>query len=127
MSQKAANIGVAAKAASSNRAPNVFHPPQDAYQYQNVFGPLVKMEADYDRQMKESQTRENVAVRWDVGLNKKRLCYFVVPRDEAALRLTQGAHLDLHIWVRVRQGWVSSRLWSSAQVTSTFAHALGRW
>ena len=69
---------------------------QDAYQYQNVFGPLVKMEADYDRQMKESQTRENVAVRWDVGLNKKRLCYFVVPRDEAALRLTQGALGDLH-------------------------------
>ena len=63
---------------------------QDAYQYQNVFGPLVKMEADYDRQLKESQTRENVSVRWDVGLNKKRLCYFVVPRDEAALRLTQG-------------------------------------
>ena len=63
---------------------------QDAYQYQNVFGPLVKMEADYDRQMKDSQTRDNVAVRWDVGLNKKRLCYFVVPRDEAALRLTQG-------------------------------------
>ena len=64
---------------------------KDAYQYQNVFGPLVKMEADYDRQLKESQTRENVSVRWDVGLNKKRLCYFVVPRDEAALRLTQGA------------------------------------
>ena len=63
---------------------------QDAYQYQNVFGPLMKMEADYDRQMKESQTRDNVSVRWDVGLNKKRLCYFVVPRDEAALRLTQG-------------------------------------
>jgi len=60
-----------------------------------VFGPLVKMEADYDRQMKESQTRDNVAVRWDVGLNKKRLVYFVVPRDEAALRLTQGALVDL--------------------------------
>ncbi len=27
----------------------------DAYQYQNVFGPLVKLEADNDKRMKESQ------------------------------------------------------------------------
>lgn len=66
-------------------------PVQDAYQYQNVFGPLVKMEADYDQQMKESQTRDNVRVRWDVGLNQKRLCYFVLPREENGLRITQGA------------------------------------
>ena len=28
---------------------------EDAYQYQNVFGPLVKLEADYDKKMKEAQ------------------------------------------------------------------------
>lgn len=28
---------------------------EDAYQYQNIFGPLVKMEADYDKKLKESQ------------------------------------------------------------------------
>ena len=27
---------------------------EDAYQYQNIFGPLVKLEADYDKKMKES-------------------------------------------------------------------------
>ncbi len=27
----------------------------DAYHYQNVFGPLVKMEADYDKKTKEAQ------------------------------------------------------------------------
>jgi regulator of nonsense transcripts 1 len=27
----------------------------DAYQYQNVFGPLLKLEADYDKAMKENQ------------------------------------------------------------------------
>ena len=31
---------------------------EDAYQYQNIMGPLVKLEADYDRQMKEQQTQE---------------------------------------------------------------------
>lgn len=28
---------------------------QDAYQYQNIFGPLVKMEADHDKAMREGQ------------------------------------------------------------------------
>lgn len=32
---------------------------QDAYQYQHVFAPLVKMEADYDKKVKESQSQEN--------------------------------------------------------------------
>lgn len=49
---------------------------EDAYQYQNIFGPLVKLEAEYDRKLKESQTQDNIIVRWDVGLNKKRIAYF---------------------------------------------------
>ncbi len=31
---------------------------EDAYQYQNIFGPLVKLEADYDKKLKESQVVE---------------------------------------------------------------------
>ena len=31
---------------------------EDAYQYQNIFGPLVKLEADYDNNLKESQVPE---------------------------------------------------------------------
>ena len=53
---------------------------EDAYQYQNIFGPLVKLEADYDRKLKESQTQENITVRWDLGLNKKRIAYFHFPK-----------------------------------------------
>ena len=49
---------------------------EDAYQYQNIFGPLVKLEADYDKKLKESQTQDNIVVRWDVGLNKKQIAYF---------------------------------------------------
>ena len=37
---------------------------EDAYKYQNIFGPLVKMEADYDRQVKESQTTDNITIQW---------------------------------------------------------------
>jgi len=30
--------------------------------------------------MKESQSKENLTVRWDIGLNKKRVAYFVFPK-----------------------------------------------
>lgn len=30
--------------------------------------------------MKESQSKDNVSVRWDIGLNKKRIAYFVFPK-----------------------------------------------
>jgi len=78
---------------------------EDAYQYQHVFAPLVKMEADYDRRVKESQTQENIVVRWDIGLNKKRIAYFhftkednearLVPGDELRLRLNSSAYSNL--------------------------------
>lgn len=53
---------------------------EDAYQYQRIFQPLVKLEAEYDRKVKESQTQENVTIRWDVGLNKKRLALCQLPK-----------------------------------------------
>ena len=56
---------------------------EDAYQYQNIMGPLVKLEADYDKQMKEAQTQEGVTVRWDMGLNKKRIAYFTFAQKES--------------------------------------------
>ena len=37
---------------------------EDAYQYQNIFSPLIKIEAEYDRAMKESQVRD----KWRFGL-----------------------------------------------------------
>jgi len=47
-----------------------------------VFGPLVRLEAEYDRKMKESQTQTSVTVRWDMGLNKKRIAYFMFQRPD---------------------------------------------
>ena len=68
---------------------------EDAYQYQNIMGPLVKLEADYDRQMKEQQTQDNITVRWDMGLNKKRIAYFVFSQPEAEMRIVTGDELLL--------------------------------
>lgn len=56
-----------------------------------MFGPLVKLEADYDRQMKEAKARRGVTVRWDTILNHRAIARFVFPKDETELRLTTGA------------------------------------
>jgi regulator of nonsense transcripts 1 len=68
---------------------------EDAYQYQNTFGPIVKLDADYDKMMKESQTQEGVNVRWDMGMNKKRVAWFSFPRSDAELKLVPGDELRL--------------------------------
>ncbi|KAH6792479.1 RNA helicase [Perilla frutescens var. hirtella] len=68
---------------------------EDAYQYQNVFAPLIKLEADYDKMMKESQSKDNITIRWDVGLNKKRIAYFVFPKEDNEIRLVPGDELRL--------------------------------
>ncbi|KAF7986584.1 hypothetical protein HWV62_26348 [Athelia sp. TMB] len=69
---------------------------EDAYQYQNIFGPLVKIEADYDKRLKESQTQTDIIVRWDLGLNQKRVAWFVLPKLESGeVRLAVGDELRL--------------------------------
>lgn len=55
---------------------------EDGYQYQNIFGPLVKLEADYDKRLKESQTQDNITVRWEVLLNKKVVAYFNLAKTD---------------------------------------------
>jgi regulator of nonsense transcripts 1 len=81
---------------------------EDAYQYQNIFGPLVKLEADYDKKMKESQTQDGVSVRWDMGLNKKRVAHFLFPKADNELRLVPGDELKLRfVGDATHQPWQS--------------------
>jgi len=69
---------------------------EDAFHYQNILGPLVQLEAEHDKAVKESQKQENVVVRWDVGLNKKRVAIFkLTRRDDNDLRLVLGDELLL--------------------------------
>ena len=65
-------------------------------------GPLVKLEADYDKKMKESQTQDNITVRWDIGLNQKRIAYFSFPRQDGGKnsntsRYTYTIGLDMRL------------------------------
>ena len=69
---------------------------EDAFHYQNLFGPLVQLEAEYDKRVKDSSTQHNITVRWDVGLNRKKLAIFKLSRqDDADLRLVVGDELQL--------------------------------
>ena len=69
---------------------------EDAYQYQNILGPLVKIEADYDKKLKESQTQEDLIVRWDQGLNMKKIAWMNLPKLESGeVRLAVGDELKI--------------------------------
>jgi regulator of nonsense transcripts 1 len=78
----------------------------DAYQYQNVFGPLVKIEADYDRKLKESQSQDGLIVRWDFGLNNKHLASFVLPKLELGdVKLAVGDEMRIKYTGELRPAW----------------------
>ncbi|ORZ31944.1 hypothetical protein BCR44DRAFT_1257892 [Catenaria anguillulae PL171] len=90
-------------------APQVLLRYEDAYHFQNIFGPLVKMEADYDKAQTESQTQDEVVVRWDVGLNGQRLAFFVLPKYELGeVRLAVGDELRLKYRGELRKPWEGS-------------------
>ncbi|EST09860.1 RNA helicase UPF1, UPF2-interacting domain protein [Kalmanozyma brasiliensis GHG001] len=79
---------------------------EDAYQYQNIFGPLVKMEADYDRKLKESQTQQDLVVRWDQGLNQKKIAWMMLPKLESGeVRLAVGDELKLRYRGEMAAPW----------------------
>jgi len=78
----------------------------DAYQYQNVFGPLVKIEADYDRKLKEAQSEDGLIIRWDYGLNNKHLASFVLPKIELGdVKLAVGDEMRLKYKGELRPVW----------------------
>lgn len=84
---------------------------EDAAQYQSVLKPLVKLEADYDKSMKEAQSRNGINVRWDVGLNKKKLACFFFPQ----VRQQQGVQNRRSVAARAATGATAG----TAAVTSS--------
>lgn len=77
----------------------------DGYQYQNIFGPLVNLEAEYNKRLKESQTQDNVEVRWDVGLNRKSIAYFTLAKVDSDMKLMHGDELRLRYVGELGKPW----------------------
>lgn len=78
----------------------------DPYHYQNIFGPLVKMESDYDKKLKEAQSEDGLQVKWDMGLNNKHLASFVLPKIESGdVKLAVGDEMRLKYKGELRPPW----------------------
>jgi regulator of nonsense transcripts 1 len=78
----------------------------DPYHYQNIFGPLVKMESDYDKKLKEAQSEDGLQVRWDYGLNCKHLASFILPKIESGdVKLAVGDEMRLKYKGELRPTW----------------------
>ncbi|KAK9448441.1 P-loop containing nucleoside triphosphate hydrolase protein [Limtongia smithiae] len=79
---------------------------EDAYEYQRCFGPLVKIEADYDKKLKESQSQDHLNVHWDIGLNNKHLASFILPKmDMGDVKLAVGDEMRLRYIGDIRPKW----------------------
>jgi len=79
---------------------------EDGFQYENVFGPLIKMEAEHDRKLKESQRYEGINVRWEYGLNKRMTAFFTLPAGaDTELRLMHGDELRIRYAGDIHPPW----------------------
>ncbi len=83
------------KPGAADDLPPVLLRYEDAHQFRAVYDPLIRLEAEEDKRSKEQQTRSHVRLRWDLGLNKKRQAYFVMPNAGDDLRLTAGDEVVL--------------------------------
>lgn len=85
------------------RAPLKF---DDPYQYQNIYGPLVKLESDYDKKLKEAQSEDNLTVKWDVALNNKHTVAFRLQKIESGeVKLAVGDEISLRYNGDLREPW----------------------
>ncbi len=90
----------------NDEPPQVLLKYDDSYHYQNIFGPLVKMELDYDKKLKEAQSEDNLVVRWDMGLNNKHTASFILPKIESGdVKLAVGDEMRLKYKGELRAQW----------------------
>ena len=52
-----------------------------------------------------TQTQDNIVVRWDIGLNKKRIAYFSFPKTNDDMRLMPGDELRLRYIGELHKPW----------------------
>eukprot|EP00158_Paraphelidium_tribonemae_P004931 Partr_v1_DN27061_c0_g2_i1_m28571 putative Regulator of nonsense transcripts len=80
---------------------------EDVFLYRNIFSPLVDIEAEYDRKMKEAQTQDCVTVKWKQSLNTKWNATFQLPKLEYSdIRLAVGDELTLKYDGQLIKPWI---------------------
>ena len=78
---------------------------ETAFNYFEVMSPLVSMEAEHDKAVKEAQSTGQVVVRWEPALNHKWIAVFLYPKSDAGLCLlsTEGGVHCMYFFLVVFQ------------------------
>ncbi|CEJ81899.1 Putative Regulator of nonsense transcripts 1 [[Torrubiella] hemipterigena] len=85
------------------RAPLKF---DDPYHYQNIYGPLVKMESDYDKKLKEAQSEDDISVEWGEANNGNITVSFKLRTiDSGEVKLAVGDEMALRYDGGLRDPW----------------------
>lgn len=79
---------------------------QDAYEYQRIFSPLITIEAEYDRKIRESQVQHGVVVRWESTTRLRPIAWLEMPQLESGeLRMAVGDEIRLKYHGELRKPW----------------------
>jgi regulator of nonsense transcripts 1 len=70
---------------------------EDGYHYQNILSPLIKLEADYDRAMKEALSESSINIEWEKSISGKHVAAFSFGRDDSESRVMVGDELVLSL------------------------------
>ncbi|AMD22919.1 HHR150Cp [Eremothecium sinecaudum] len=78
----------------------------DAYEYQRTFGPLVLHEANYDKQLRESQGLEHISVTWTLAQKNQYLASFMLSTyDSNDLKVNVGDEMILRYSGLLHPAW----------------------
>ncbi|OAF66350.1 hypothetical protein A3Q56_05905 [Intoshia linei] len=75
----------------------------DPYHYRSIYCPLIQLEADYDRKIKEQQTQINISIRWEIGLNKSKIAYMTLLKTE--IKMAIGDEIKLSLGNDQKKAW----------------------
>jgi len=69
---------------------------EDGYNYQNIIAPLVQLEAEEDKKMKEEQKQEDLIVQWDTSMTNRKVAIFSFPSHDD-VRVVLGDEIILRL------------------------------
>ena len=100
----------------------------DGYHYQNVFGPLVKLEANEDKALKASMKATGVSVRWGRNSHKAWTARFVFSRaSDSEIKLNPGDEMCLRLPSFARQFAELNALVAASRGGASAAEDEGAW
>lgn len=65
-------------------------------EYKEIYDKLVRLDAEYDREVKQSQKKNDINLRWD-RTDKKILAIFIFNKDDSDVRLVIGDEMKLSL------------------------------